>query len=319
MTIVQLDYALAVATFGSFKYASDKKGISQPALSMQIQKLEEEIGIRIFDRKGSPIKITADGKLFLERAQEIVAATHRLSDFSLKLTEDFDGEIKVGIIPTLAPFLVPLFADQLLRDHPKFRLDIHEIITEKVVNGVRSGFLDAGIISTPIDVYGISSLPLFYEKFYIYSTESYLMPDIKVNLNKIKYENLWLLEEGNCFRDQINNFCDLNRIRQNKQFVYRSNSIDALIRLVDTKGGMTILPELSTLSLSETQEENVKTIAGKPKAREIAIIVPKNYDKERYIDKLKYYIQNNIPSSMLTSKGLEIVDPEINIDFHKSY
>jgi LysR family hydrogen peroxide-inducible transcriptional activator len=145
------------------------------------------------------------------------------------------------------------------------------------------------------------------------------MPDIKINLNKIKYENLWLLEEGNCFRDQINNFCDLNKIRQNKQFVYRSNSIDALIRLVDTKGGMTILPELSTLSLSETQEENVKAIAGKQKAREIAIIVPKNYDKERFIAKLKYYIQNNIPGSMLTSKGLEIVDPEINIDFHKNF
>lgn len=319
MTISQLDYALAVAKFGSFKYAADKKGISQPALSMQVQKLEEEIGIRIFDRKGSPIKITADGELFLERAQEIVAATHRLVEFSSKLNEDFDGEIKVGIIPTLAPFLVPLFADQLLRDHPKFRLDIHEIITEKVVNGVRSGFLDAGIISTPINVYGITTIPLFYEKFYIYSTEAYLMPDIKINLNKIKYENLWLLEEGNCFRDQINNFCDLNKIRQNKQFVYRSNSIDALIRLVDTKGGMTILPELSTLSLSETQEENVKAIAGKQKAREIAIIVPKNYDKERFIAKLKYYIQNNIPGSMLTSKGLEIVDPEINIDFHKNF
>ena len=213
--------------------------------------------------------------------------------------DDFDGGIKIGIIPTLAPFLVPLFADQILKDLPKFRMDIHELITEKVVNGVRSGELDAGIISTPINVYGISSIPLFYEKFFIYTSDA-STGDIQVNLNKIKYENLWLLEEGNCFRDQINNFCDLNKIRQNKQFVYRSNSIDALIRLVDTKGGMTILPELSTLSLSEVQEDNVRTIAGKPKAREIAIIVPKNYDKERYIDKLKYYIQNNIP----TSKGL---------------
>jgi LysR family hydrogen peroxide-inducible transcriptional activator len=319
MTVNQLDYALAVAKYKNFKYAAEWKNISQPALSMQIQKLEDEIGVRIFDRIGSPLRITSDGRLFLERAQEIVAAMHRLNEFSSKLNEDFGGELKLGIIPTLAPFLVPLFADQMFKDMPDFKMDIHEVITEKVVNGVRSGDLDAGIISTPIDVYGIEVIPIFYEKFYIYSSDLDYVSELKISLNKIKYENLWLLEEGNCFRDQINNFCDLNKIRKNKQFVYRSNSIDALIRLVDTKGGMTILPELSTLTLSESQEEYVKTIAGKPKAREIAIIVSKNNDKVRYIDKLKYYIQNNIPSAMLSSKGLEIVDPEINIDFHKSY
>jgi len=319
MTITQLDYALAVAKYKNFGYAAERKNISQPALSMQIQKLEDEIGVRIFDRIGSPVRITSDGKLFLERAQEIVASMHRLTEFSSNLNEDYSGEIKLGIIPTLAPFLVPLFADQMLNDLPKFRMDIHEIITEKVVNGVRSGELDAGIISTPINIYGIEAIPIFYEKFFIYSSDLDYVSELKISLNKIKYENLWLLEEGNCFRDQINNFCDLNKIRKNKQFVYRSNSIDALIRLVDTKGGMTILPELSTLSLSESQEEYVKKIAGKPKAREIAIIVSKNNDKDRYIDKLKYYIQNNIPGTMLSSKGLEIVDPEINIDFHKSY
>lgn len=319
MTFNQLDYALAVARFGGFKHAADKKNISQPALSMQIQKLEDEIGIRIFDRTGIPLKITSDGQLFLERAQEIMTATQRLSEFSGKLSEDFDGEVKIGIIPTLAPFLIPLFADQLLKDYPNFRMDIHEVITEKVVNGVRSGDLDVGIISTPINVYGITTVPLFYEKFFIYSTDEYAPGGMPVNLNKINYEYLWLLEEGNCFRDQINNFCDLNKIRKNRQFVYRSNSIDALIRLVDTKGGMTILPELSTLSLSAKQEENVKTIAGKPKAREIAMIVTKNYDKERYIEKLRVYIQNNIPGSMLSNKGLEIVDPEINIDSHRKY
>jgi LysR family transcriptional regulator, hydrogen peroxide-inducible genes activator len=319
MTFNQLDYALSVARYGGFKHAADKKNISQPALSMQVQKLEDEIGIRIFDRTGIPLMITTDGQLFLERAQEIITAMYRLNEFSRKLGEDFEGEVKIGIIPTLAPFLVPLFADQLLMDYPKFRLDIHEIITEKVVNGVRSGDLDVGIISTPINVYGISAIPLFYEKFYIYSAEGFVTGEMPVNLNKISYENLWLLEEGNCFRDQINNFCDLNKIRKNRQFVYRSNSIDALIRLVDTKGGMTILPELSTLSLSAKQEENVKTIAGKPKAREIAMIVTKNYDKERYIAKLKIYIQNNIPGSMLSSRGLEIVDPDINIDSHRNF
>ncbi len=319
MTLNQLQYAIYVTKYGSFKYAAEKLDISQPALSMQIQKLEDEIGLRIFDRTSNPIKVTSDGELFMERAQEIVTAAHRLADFSVQLSDEYNGTIKLGIIPTLAPFLVPLFIDQLTKDFPNIKLDIHEIITEKVVNGVRSGELDAGIISTPIDVYGIKHIPIFYEKFYIYSSDEHVK-EVSINLNKIKYENLWLLEEGNCFRDQINNFCDLNKIRKNKHFIYRSNSIDALIRLVDTKGGMTILPELSTLSLTEEQEENVKSIAGKkPKVREIAIIVTRQHDKERFIQKIQEYIQMNIPKSMLTSKGVEIVDPEINVDFHKSY
>ncbi len=319
MKLNQLEYALYLVKYRSFKQAAEKLGISQPALSMQIQKLEEEFGIRIFDRNSSPVKVTSDGELFLERAQEIVTAAHRLTEFSTQLNDQYNGTVKIGIIPTLAPFLVPLFIDPLVRDLPNIRLDIHELITEKVVNGVRSGELDAGIISTPLSVYGIQTIPLFYEKFYIYSSDIHHLNDIKINLNNINYENLWLLEEGNCFRDQINNFCDLNKIRKNKHFIYRSNSIDALIRLVDTKGGMTILPELSTLSLSKEQEENIKTIAGKPKVREIAIIVTKNHDKERFISKIREYIQKNIPKPMLSSKGVEIVDPEINIDFHKNY
>lgn len=318
MTLNQLEYVITLAKYGSFKYAAEKRGISQPALSMQIQKLEEEIGIRVFDRSTTPVKITDDGARFLERAQEVVAAANRLVEFSGNLQEEFNGSIKIGIIPTLGPFLVPLFVDQLQGDYPQLRLDIHEIITEKVVNGVRDGDLDAGIISTPIDAYGIQAIPLFYEKFFIYSDDMLTRHDLQINLSKINYETLWLLEEGNCFRDQINNFCDLNKIRKNKQFVYRSNSIDALIRLVDSKGGMTILPELSTLSLSGVQEENVKIIAGKPKAREISLIISKNHDKQRYLDKLKHYIQKNIPKSMLSNSGLEIVDPEIHIDFHRN-
>ncbi len=319
MTLNQLEYALAVAQFGSFKNAAVKKAISQPALSMQILKLEDELGLRIFDRSKAPVSLTEDGKLFLERAQEIVTSANRLTEFSNKLNDEFNGEIRLGIIPTLAPFLVPLFVDQLLKDLPMIKLDIHEMVTERVVNSVRSGEIDAGIISTPIQVYGIKSIPILYEKFYIYTSDPHLKNDENVILETINYEMLWLLEEGNCFRDQINNFCDLNKIRKNKQFIYRSNSIDALIRIVDTKGGITILPELSTLSLTVDQEENVRKIAGKPKAREIAIIVRKNHDKVRFIEKIKRYIQSNIPKSMLKSEGLEIVDPEIKIDYHKSY
>lgn len=314
MTLTQLQYALDLALYGSFKKASEKLHISQPALSMQIQKLEEEVDLILFDRSRSPIAPTKDGLLFLERAQEIIVASNSLLHFSDSLHQEFKGSLKIGIIPTLAPFLVPLFAEPLQRELPQLKLEIMECITERVIKDVQAGKFDAGIISTPVNVYGIHSKPLFYERFFVYSAEPRLSDKVVISLRDIPYEKLWLLEEGNCFRDQINNFCDLNKIRKDKTFIYRSNSIDALIRIVDRKGGMTILPELSTMSLTEKQEEYLKSLDGTPKAREIGLITTKNPGKGRFIEKLQEYIIGNIPKAMLSADGLDVVHPEVRIE-----
>jgi LysR family hydrogen peroxide-inducible transcriptional activator len=314
MTLTQLQYALHLAQYGSFIKASEKLHISQPALSIQIHKLEEEIDLVLFDRSKNPISPTSDGFLFLERARKLIVDSNNLLSFSERLNQEFKGSLRIGIIPTLAPFLVPLFAEPLQKGLPQLKLDISENLTERVVKDVLEGKMDVGIISTPFEVYGINSIPLFYEKFFIYSTEALLSHKLAVNLREIPYDKLWLLEEGNCFRDQINNFCDLNKIRKDKAFIYRSNSIDALIRIVDTKGGMTIVPELATLSLSEKQEEYLKTIDGIPKAREIGLITTKNPGKGRFIEKLQEYIVDNIPKSMLTVEGIEVVSPEVKLN-----
>lgn len=311
MTLQQLNYALELQKNDSFKAASKKLSISQPALSIQIQKLEAEIGIALFDRSSSPITTTDEGKKFLVRAQELVIGASALKNFSNEMKEDISGQFRIGIIPTLAPFLVPLFTDHLQSHHPNLDLDYHEMTTNNVIHGVRNGDLDTGIIATPVNVFGIVSKPVFYEKFYFYSSERANSRET-MTLQNVDYKHLWLLNEGNCFRDQINNFCDLKEIRKGKQFIYRSNSIDALIRIVDMKGGMTILPELTTLSLSAEQENNISQI-GK-KAREIGIINRKNNSKDRLTNALIHSIKENIPSSMLTKKGIEVVDPEIVMD-----
>lgn len=310
MTLQQLEYALALQRNGSFNKAAERLGITQPALSTQIKKLETEIGVQLFNRNSNPIEVTRDGLHFLERSQQVLTDAKRLVDFSKELGKHYKDRLKVGIIPTLAPFLVPLFSADLQRDYPDFHLDIHEVTTENVVAGVRDGSLDVGLISTPISVPGIVFEPLFYERFFLYSSAQ---PDGKayVDLQDISYDELWLLNEGNCFRDQINDFCDLKKIRADKRFIYRSNSIDALIRIVDTKGGMTILPELSMLSLDEEQEERVLPISDTPKAREISMIMTKNYDKQRFVEKLGAYVRKNIPRHMLQHSNYEIVDPQI--------
>lgn len=312
MTFNQLSYALALSKHGNFKRAAEHLEISQPALSLQVQKLEEEIGFKLFNRNTSPIEVTEDGKQFLYKAQEVMSGVKQLQNFTSEIQEDYSGKLIIGIIPTLAPFLMPLFVESIEQDYPNLQLIIKEQITERVVNNVRNGDLDVGIISTPIQTPGIKSIPLFYEQFYVYTSGSEVDTS-EFKLEDINYDKLWLLDEGNCFRDQINNFCDLQSIREGKNLIYQSNSIDALIRIVDTKGGMTILPELTSLCLNSYQEENLKTISGKPKAREISLIVTNKYDKERYVEVLKTYIQKNIPHHMMDQHDYEIVDPNIQI------
>lgn len=314
MTLNQLNYALQLKKYRNFKRAADHLSISQPALSIQIQKLEEEIGIKLFNRTSMPLEVTSDGELFLIRAQEIVTQARQLENFVSELKDDFTGTLTIGIIPTLAPFLVPLFSPTLQEEYPNLQLVFKEEITEKVVNQVRSGELDVGIISTPINVYGIHAIPLFYERFYVYASSKKSISTQEIKLKDIDFDELWLLDEGNCFRDQINDFCDLKSIRKGKKFIYHSNSIDALIRIVDTRGGMTILPELTTLSLTAMQEDSLKTISGKQKAREIGMIVTPNHDKVRYIQLLEEAVKNNIPHHMLDGKAYEVVDPAIKMD-----
>ncbi len=309
MTFTQLKYAIALKKYGSFKRASSHLDISQPGLSLQIQKLEEDLGITLFDRSTSPIELTSEGEVFLSRAEEIVAGFDVLRGFTNELKSGFNDTLKLGIIPTLAPFIVPLFIDDLQLDFPDFKLDIYEMTTDEVIAAVKNGEMDAGLISTPVEVPGIRSNLLFYERFFFYQSGD--EKEDNVSLENIDYNKLWLLNEGNCFRDQINNFCDLKKIRRNKRFVYRSNSIDALVRIVDTKGGMTIMPELTTLSLSEEQEENISPISNK--AREISIILRNVSNKERYVDKLGEYIRKNIPHSMLSKEKVEVVDPGITV------
>lgn len=307
MTIAQLKYALALRKYGSFNRAASHIDISQPGLSLQIQKLEDHLGVILFDRSYSPIEPTAEGEIFLSRAEETVAGFEALHGFSGELKSGFNGKLTIGIIPTLAPFLVPLFVDDLQKDYPDFHLDIHEMTTREVVIGVKNGELDAGLMSTPAVLPNLNYEVLFYERFYFYASGE--ADNAELTVRNVDYKRLWLLNEGNCFRDQVNNFCDLKKIRKDKHFIYRSNSIDALIRIVDTKGGMTIMPELTTLSLSEAQEENMIPIDNK--AREISVLIRSVSNKQRFVNKMNEYIKKNIPHHMLESQGLEIVDPGI--------
>lgn len=309
MNVQQIEYAIALSKHGNFTSASKALGITQPALSLQIKKLEEEIEVVLFDRSSNPIQLTKDGKKFLIKAEEVVTAVRNLKDYAFELQDDYSGNLKIGIIPTLSPYLTPLFSSEMSKAYPLLSLEIEELLTEQVLEQLRAGNIDVGIISTPIDRSGFVTDTLFYERFYLYQNQSEESQAKEIISDDIAVDDIWLLEEGNCFRDQINDICSVRKTVFERQFSYRCNSIDSLIRIVDHHGGSTILPELTTLSLSEDQEDNLLPIVGK--VREVGLVTNRMINKARFIELLKEYILKNIPQHMQQLGDRKVVDPGI--------
>ncbi len=308
MTIQQLKYALALQKHGNYSKAAKSVGISQPAMSLQIKNLENDIGIALFDRSSKRIEPTYEGKLFLDRAQELVNRSIQLMDFALQLNDEFTGEIFIGIIPTLAPYLLPLFLNELHASYPKLKVHIKEAITEEIIDDIRSSRLHGGIISTPIQTDShIQSYPIFYEKFLLFVSDKHeLFSKEDIQITEIPMKDLWLLREGNCFRDQINNICEIEKINSAKSiFYYESNSIEALCRVVEHKAGITFLPELTSLHFGEDRENMIKKIADQQYIREISMIYLSGVARKTTLDRISEVIQHNIPQYMLDPGNLK--------------
>lgn len=311
MTKSQLDYALALQKYNNYSKAAKQLGITQPALSLQIKKLESSLGIYLFDRSKKPLAVTFEGQKFLEKTQEVVNQFTQLESFAQSLKEDFAGEIVVGIIPTLAPYLVPLFINEINEKYPLLKITIKETITEQIIEGVTNGDIQLGIVATPISTSRKFDIqPLFYESFQLFISDNHLLSkENLIDIDSISFEDLWLLKEGNCFRDQVNNICGFSKKSSSSQmFTYESNSIEALCRIVEYQGGITFLPELSTIHLSEERYDMIKEIKGHKRVREISLLSIPNETRVRFIEKIKESIQGNIPSSMLSNDNQEVID-----------
>ena len=316
MTRAQLEYSIALQKYANYSKAAKHLGITQPALSLQIKNLESSLGIYLFDRSKKPLSVTFEGQKFLTKAQEIVNQFSQLESFAQSLKEDFAGEIVVGIIPTLAPYLVPLFINDINEKYPLLKVTIKETITEQIIEGVTSGDIQLGIVATPIVTSRKFDIqPLFYESFQLFISDNHpLAGEEMIDIDTISSDDLWLLKEGNCFRDQVNNICGFSKnINTTQKFTYESNSIEALCRIVEYQGGITFLPELSTMHLGEEREDMLKEIKGHKRVREISMLSIPNETRIRFIEKIKESIQSNIPSSMLSDKNREVIDTGVVI------
>lgn len=300
MTLVQLEYIIAVDTYRHFVTAAEKCNVTQPTLSMQIKKLEDSLGILIFDRQKQPIEPTKIGKQIINQARSIVQSKNHIVDFINNTKDNVSGDVRIGIIPTIASYLVPLFISSLVEKYPQLNIFIEELLTEQIVENLKIGRIDIGIIATPLHENGIMEHPVFYESFVMYVSENHRLYKSKsVSSYDLKLDEIWLLADGHCFRNHVINLCqEQGEIPKRLKFSYKTNTIEVLMRFVEKNYGYTLLPYLATLNLSEQQREHLRFFKKPEPKREISIITSDSFLREKLIEVLQTEIRNHIPEEL---------------------
>lgn len=276
MTITQLKYLLSVAEHRNFTQAAEHCFVTQPTLSMQIQKLEDELDLQIFNRSKKPIEVTRVGALILEQAKHIVDEAARINDIVDQQKGYIGGDFTIGVIPTVMPTLLPLFLKAFNNKYPKVNLIIKEENTETIIKHLREGKIDAAIAATPLETEDLIERPLYYEPFVAYLNHgNSLLEKTDLSAEDLDHQNILLLKDGHCFRDGILNICGGLKTN-NSGFYIESGSFETLINLVDEGLGMTLLPYLNGRNLSEEKKSKIKEFKKPSPAREISLIYHKN-------------------------------------------
>lgn len=288
MTIIQLEYLLAVANCGSFSAAAEKCFVTQPSLSMQIKNLEEELGIVLLDRTRKPVVPTNAGEAVLRQARETVKAFEAIREIVANLKNDVSGTLRLGIIPTIAPYLLHRLIPDFTKKYPKVDLMIREMKSRDIIHALRHDMLDAAIMSGGTIPEDIQEADLFNDRFFVYvSPDHPLRQRNNIRIEDIDPRRMLLLSEGNCLRDQILELC-LPRKNTTRQYAFDCDSIETLMRIVDsTPNSFTVVPEMVTEFIEEPHRSQLKTLAKGAVSRKISIAVRRTYAKSSLIAALK--------------------------------
>jgi LysR family hydrogen peroxide-inducible transcriptional activator len=309
MTITQLKYVLSVAEYQNFTVAAEHSFVTQPTLSMQIQKLEDELDIKIFNRSKKPIELTEIGRKIVQQAKVIVDESNRILDIVHQQKGFIGGEFKLGIIPTIMPTLLPMFVNNFTKKYPKVKLIIEELTTEDIVKKLTDGHIDAAIAATPLENDAIKERPLYYEPFVGLVPENHrLFKNKQICIDELEIEDILLLEDGHCFKDSIINLCRAHKIDNKKGFQLQSGSFDTLIKLSKEGLGMTLLPYLHTLDLNDNDKKHLREFKNPPPAREVSMIYHKSQLKMQLIEALKKTIDGVIRGAISFS-DVKIISP----------
>ena len=301
ITLTQLEYIVAIDEYRHFATAAEKCFVTQPTLSMQIKKLEDELGLIIFDRSRQPVVPTDLGAKLIEQARMTLSATQRIKEIIQEEQQEVEGTLKIGIIPTLAPYLLPVFIGPYIRKYPAVKVEVEELVSEEIIRRLKRDILDVGLFVTPYHDEKIVERPVFYEEMLVYAhPDSELLKKKEVGHEDIVTSDIWMLGNGHCFRNQVVNLCEMSASQhKNLPFEFESNSLETLMRIVDVEGGFTLIPELALQYMSPEKKKQVRSIANTKPLREVSVIYSRHFTKQRLITLLCDEIKSVVPAHML--------------------
>ena len=292
MNLQQLEYIVALDIHRNHVKAAEHCHVTQPTLSMMVKKLEEELGVKIFD-KSLPLKPTASGETVISRARQILQEVKNLKEFIRSEKDTIEGTFRLGVIPTLAPYLLPRFLNSFLEKHPGISFTVTELQTEDLIRQLKTDRLDVAILVTPVEDKEIREIPVFYEPILLYTSENLkYFEQEKVSIKSLTQDNMLLLEEGHCFRSQALNLCSTKGKKSNNQLNYQSGSFETLKAMVDNNYGYTLIPELA----ANTKSKHVKHFIAPEPVREVSLAVHQGFVKEALLTKLQQAILKAIPA-----------------------
>ena len=270
--------------------------MTQPTITMQIQKLEDEIGVKLFDRNSKPLSITPAGEQILMRAREILRDVDQLKAFVSEEKESLKGSFSLGVIPTIAPYLLPILLPRFVKKFPDTHLVVEELQTHQIIRRLKEGSLDIGLLSTPLEERQIREVALYNEPFLLYRNPlTHPEWQNEVLTGDLDYSHLLLLHEGHCFRDQTLNICRQAEDSSSLGFEYASGSIEGLKSLVRQGVGLTLVPEMAVNPAMD--KEFTVPFAQPLPVREVGLAVHNSFTKEALIEALRDEIQEAIPKA----------------------
>ena len=305
MTITQLEYVVAVATYKSFVSAAEKCFVTQPTLSMQIQKLEDELGVKIFDRNKHPIAVTDMGSMIVEQARIALSECERIHEVIQAQQKILSGTFKFAVIPTVAPNILPGLLEHYAKNFPAMKLQVKEMETNQIITALHNNEIDAALLSTPLEEKNIKEYPLFYEPFVGYFSDGEIaLKKRMITPSDIALDRIWLLNEGHCMRNQIINLCSdqVQKLQAERPYRYESSNVETLRKLVEKNGGMAVLPELATLEFNEDQIERIRYFEAPEPVREISLVTNGHFVRMSVLQSLMDEILALVPEKMRVQK-----------------
>jgi len=310
MNIQQFQYILAVVDLKNFEAAAERCYVTQSTLSTMIGKFEEEIGVKIFNRKTKPVTITPDGELIIDRLRIITKEIDTLNNVVKELKGEMVGELRIGIIPTIAPYLLPLFLSDFAKLFPKVNMVVKEITTSQIKDELKLRTLDVGILALPIEDEELVEHQLYSEPFLVYDCREEKNKK-KISIDNLDYSKLWLLQEGHCLRTQVSKICELSNQnpKTNINFEFESGSMGSLLRFTKSSKGITIIPYLAILDFSENDKTNLVEFKKPIPVRSVGLLTHKFFIKNQMLDGLQKVIKKAIIHLIPEGNNLKIMKP----------